>query len=580
LLDQNHFSPAAVRVLNTHEQQHPLTNPHLKHADTPQASIVPAKRALRAGEDLEASKRELHLATAFPRPVWLDHLLPLLELEETVTLRVTCKAIRAIVADVRADLGDQRLRHLKAMLTCFPKAQTVILWGDQYGEGASLTPAEQDNLIAWLKDRGHSMTSVTGETEVETFIQRAWRAGVFKTVKCADLYLHEEGDRDLIIDGVISGIEWIQVSSRMEAPQVERAALGYLRTFPALKEIVYNMCHGDIAPPPFIPPSLEVLSLHCQACNDAVLFLGSLPPMIESSGAKLRRLILYFEKLDNADTARCVGRLLQACSSTLQEVEVHVESTSESAAELAEGLASCTHLDRLTAPIGTFAVMPPGRNVTFSLVQLKLSGVLGDDRILSSLALWGLMAQGGFPNLSSLDMGSRDWRWEAELGPAMVTAFEGVAGTLKELSLRHGAVGTPEDGAEAYGVLQPLGEAIGKLRRLETLYLDSGGPGLAFHRIAQGIPEGSCPALRSLTLSIDHGGAWLACEPGIILPSVQQLGFWLDGDYDRAEPLTLALALKNLRYRGSVLMRHVDSEGGQRDQIRAILKPFVSGLRF
>jgi hypothetical protein len=59
--------------------------------------------------------------------VWLDHLLPLLTLREAVTLRATCKAMRAIVADMRADLGERPVKHLKAMLTCFPKADTIDL---------------------------------------------------------------------------------------------------------------------------------------------------------------------------------------------------------------------------------------------------------------------------------------------------------------------------------------------------------------------------------------------------------------------------------------------------------------------
>jgi hypothetical protein len=68
--------------------------------------------------------------------VWLAYLLPLLTLHEVVTLRATCKAMRAIVADLSADLGEQPVKHLKAMLTCFPKAHAVDLYerGQRVGE--------------------------------------------------------------------------------------------------------------------------------------------------------------------------------------------------------------------------------------------------------------------------------------------------------------------------------------------------------------------------------------------------------------------------------------------------------------
>jgi hypothetical protein len=102
-----------------------------------------------------ASQGALDLATAFPRPVWLDHLLPLLTLREAVTLRATCRDIRAIVADMPADLRVRPVKHLKAMLTCFPKANTIELH-----EKDPMTEVEQDSLLAWLKERGNSLTCI------------------------------------------------------------------------------------------------------------------------------------------------------------------------------------------------------------------------------------------------------------------------------------------------------------------------------------------------------------------------------------------------------------------------------------
>jgi hypothetical protein len=143
--------------------------------------------------------------------------------------------------------------------------------------------------------------------------------------------------------------------------------------------------------------------------------------------------------------------------------------------------------------------MPPGDNITFHLAKLRLFSCRGDnDRVLSTLALWGLMARGGFPTLKSLDMEFGRWRWGPELGPTMMAAFEGVADTLKELTLVNWGFEKAVDGAEANVVLQNLGEGITKLCRLETLQLYFRGQAVTYHRIAQGMAKGACPALDTL----------------------------------------------------------------------------------
>jgi hypothetical protein len=178
-----------------------------------QATTVLTKRGISGSRG--ASLGALQLATAFPRHMWLDHLLPLLTLGEAVTLRATCKAMPAIVADIRADLGRRPVKHLKAMLTCFPKAESVDLH-----EGYSMTPAEQDGLIAWLKERGNSLQSVhtdpppddDDDGDVDPLVIQALRAGAFKTVKSLSLCLYNKEERDLIINGVVTGLESITVA--------------------------------------------------------------------------------------------------------------------------------------------------------------------------------------------------------------------------------------------------------------------------------------------------------------------------------------------------------------------------------
>jgi hypothetical protein len=440
----------------------------------------------------------LDLATAFPRPVWLDHLLPRLKLREVVTLRATCKDIRAIVADMRPYLGERPVKDLKAMLTCFPKAEEIIL-----DEGDSMTEAEQDSLLAWLEERGNSLTSIqydSPEQFLGPFLTRAWRAGVFKTVENVSLGLDEEDERDLLIDGVVSGVERTSVRLSDEASEAERAALASLRQFPVLKSITIAMGATDAALSPFIPPSLDELSLDSQACIQPALLLGCLPPMIESSGAKLRYLFLFAYQLDDGGTALGVRSLLQACASTLKELTLHAYNSYASAVEVAEGLASCQHLEHLEAPISTFAMMPPDGSTIFRVDRLRFSDCLGYGRALSSLALWGLMARGGFPTLSSLSLDIPGWEWDEELGPAMVAAFEGVAGTLKDLTILQFDFDNVVDADEADGVLQQLGEAIGKLRQLETLRLYISNQGTAYHHVAQGMAKGACPALHTLII--------------------------------------------------------------------------------
>jgi hypothetical protein len=393
-----------------------------------QAPTVLTKRGLSSV--VGASLGALHLATAFPRPVWLDHLLPLLKLQEAVILRATCKAMRAIVADMRADICGLSVKELKAMLTCFPKAATVELYEeDDEDEEEYMTTTEQDRLVAWLVKRGNSLTRIDRQWDTRgPFVRRAWQAGVFKTVRSVSLDFSEEFDRNLIIEGLVSGVESISITISQER-HVERAALGYLRHFPALKDITCSLVGEEIGLPPFIPPSLEALSLDSHF-GKAVLVLRCLPPMIESSGAKLRRLELGFDTLSHRDTARGVRSLLQACAATLTEVTLSASKSLASAVEVVEGLASCPHLECLTTPISTFAVLPPGGGIAFRLARLRLNYCYGDTRAegdrlsLSDLALWGVMARGGFPTLSSLSLMPHGWRWGAELGPAVVAAFE------------------------------------------------------------------------------------------------------------------------------------------------------------
>jgi hypothetical protein len=516
--------------------------------------------------------------------VWHEHLLPSLELREAVVLRATCKAMRALIADMPAHFGEHPVQHLKAMLTCFPKARTIII-----REKTRWTRAEADSLIGWLHKRGNSLVCIQGTAALGPFARLAWRAGLFKGVKSVTLRLQKKEERALIVDGAVSGVESLVISLSPLVTELERGALGCIRHFPALKDIRCRVGSEDASLPPFIPPSLEALHLDSRLCAQPELLLGCLPAMIESSGAKVRVLGFNLKDLGDEATARGVRSLIQSCASTVREITLESSSPIDSAVEVAEGLASCQHLEKVVAPARAFGTMPRHArgSITFRLVHLRLSDgpVGGSD--MSSLELWGVMARGGFPVLQSLLLQFGNSSLEgAELGPALVAAFAGVAGTLKALMLRRvfagGGVPLPRLGDQT-AVVTRLGEAIGKLRRLETLKLLLGVGGVGYHRIAQGLGEGPCPALRSLTLLVVDGAAWMGFQPSLILPSVQHLTFLFAMPRERAviwaEPLFVAHALTSLEYRGSVVMPRAAMHQEQRDQIRAILQPRAS-VRF
>jgi hypothetical protein len=520
---------------------------------------------------LGASEGGLQLASALPAPVWLEHLLPLLTIREAVVLRTTCSAIRDIVADLRVDLDEHQVQDLRAILTCFPKAERITLHEDD-----PMSQAEEDSLISWLEERENSLIlehwkPTNRFLSTGRFLRRAWRAGIFKSVESAEFDLSFEDDGDRLVQGAISHVKSVDVEISPEAPHVEQAALGYLRNFPALTHICFLMPWEDPEFPDFMPPSLESLTLLSHEIDyEPLLLPGRLSSMIESSGAKLRTLELNLFNLDDEVTAQGLRSLLQACAPTLTHVDLHVESPILASMEVvAGGLASCERLRRVAAPMSTFAT-PPGI-VTAGLVQLLLQWHPGGRQESSDFALWGLMARGDLPSLSWLSLSCEGWRWGADVGPAMAAAFEGVAGTLTDLSFQQADFCGAVDGVDEDGALRQLGEAIGKLRRLETVNLHVGKQGRQYHQIAQAMAEGACPALRSLECGIDSGAAWMSYQPGIVRPSLQHLdvtfgtaaGFW--------EPRDLAGALTSVGFQGSVVI-HLPKKGGQWDEVRELLK--------
>jgi hypothetical protein len=327
----------------------------------------------------------------------------------------------------------------------------------------------------------------------------------------------------------------------------------------------------DPALPPFIPLSLKSLTLSWEHIDVQPLMLpGRLSSMIKSSGAKLHTLELYLAKLGDEITARGVRSLLQTCAPTLTHVDLDIESPVLASMEVvAEGLARCEHLTGLTTPMSTFAT--PLGNISAGLLVLRLNNKPGGRQDCSDFALWGLMARGDLPLLSWLSLDCDGWRWGPDVRTAMVAAFEGVAGTLKKLWFNQTDFCVSVDGVGADSAVRQLGEAIGKLRRLEALNLNVGKQGRQYHRIAQGMGNGACPALRSLTIDIDSGAAWMSCQPSIIRPTLQNLQVFF-GTAAGSEPLFTASALMSLGFRGSVTMWRVPKEGGQRDEIRELLK--------
>jgi hypothetical protein len=399
-------------------------------------------------------------------------------------------------------------------------------------------------------------------------------------VKNVFVDLSVEAHRALVMDGIVAGVESLEFFDSRSQPEIERAVMGYFRHFPALKEMKFHPWNDMDPPPLLVPPTLEVLTLNADMDEDAPSpFFGRLGTVIKNSGARLRKVeIENSGALKQPGTRSSLRTFLFECSSRLKTLHLDNGYDLQSAPEVVEGLAGCEGLEAVEARCNLFAVMPPGPCVLRSLVDLSILGdwcMDEDRRGLSSLGLWGLMARNGLPVLACLRFDCRGgWKWGmeeggAELGSQLVAAFEGVAGTLKSLTLR-----TPKDASAVQ--LRGLGRALGKLHHLEDLDLDVAESGQGYHWLAEGMAIGACPRLVSLTYRLDRDAEWVSARPSIVLPSVRRLTV----DVGPKEGLALACGLLALGYSGGVCMPQLATPTVERGFVLKLLRPRLSSVSF
>jgi hypothetical protein len=102
------------------------------------------------------------------------------------------------------------------------------------------------------------------------------------------------------------------------------------------------------------------------------------------------------------------------------------------------------------------------------------------------VGLWELVASGGLPALTKLDVTlAGEWRGGEAVRTRVAPALEAVAGTLKCLDLHKTDNGTGPSDEE--GVGYEWGVAVGKLRRLQDLALGVPRGRQVYHAAAQGL---------------------------------------------------------------------------------------------
>jgi hypothetical protein len=366
----------------------------------------------------------------------------------------------------KGDLGTVKMNKLRAALTTFPMAKSVLL-EDKHAWRSIM---EEEAQVDWLREggRGSHLVKVQAEGDAASYlVHAALREGALPSLKAVNVTLYREMLRASLTEGFLGGMhelhlymtDWFEL-------EAELAALGLVRQLPALVkldlEVHTSMAMHNAQWPPFIPPSLKTLfldvkgnSLPSQPLLPALL--PALPGMLEASGARLERLeVLVTNFVDNlGDGLVHVAQALRRCSSTLKafllttaagdsigwEAQEYDFYAGEKAAlrvdwgDLLVGVSACRELQVLVLPDIIFEPLFPQGVVFGCLVQLELwdykrelppdAGVVG---------LWELVASGGLPALAKLEVTLRGhWGGLEEMRTRVAPGLEAVAGTLTHL---------------------------------------------------------------------------------------------------------------------------------------------------
>jgi hypothetical protein len=260
-----------------------------------------------------------------------------------------------------------------------------------------------------------------------------------------------------------------------------------------------------------------------------------------------------------AECGAALAQLLHTCSATLKTIRISADDASRRVlnpaftSEVALGLASCCEgLERLCVPWEVFEGLPPTCPAFKRLTHLNLENEARP--IDTTSPVWDLVASGLLPALTDLSVHSTalSWGHEAGGGCRLTRAFEGVAGTLRRLTLHSYTRVVPPAGA-----CHELGVAIGKLRRLTYLFLCLFKDGLDYQAVGQGLAaSGGCPPLYELhVLGIEQNMDCLIYEPDLIVSSVRDLH--TGGQITDQEALMLCCGLVKMGYKHRLTFPYV-----------------------
>jgi hypothetical protein len=478
--------------------------------------------------------------------VWEDHLLPRLTRKDAARLVCTCKTLMVVVREhFSGDIGVIKLDKLRAALTAFPRARELMLTG--YIGGGGDEDNESEALLQWLHEggRGRHLVKVRAEDGAASdLFLRALRQGALPSLKGVDCSLRDEAYQASLSEGLLDTMHELRLKvgiSWWAGPWA--ATLGLVRQLPALAKLelevtVQNPEASNLVQwPPFIPRNLKALYINAQD----ELFYSALADMLPTSGARLDRLEFHIpsDLEDLGDGLVHVAQALRCCSPTLRGFLLLPEAYrcidfcdgTEWPADLEEqqrvplqwadvlaGVSACRGLEVLVLPeIGIEPLFPPGTAFR-RLTHLEISDYRREHRPeAAAMGLWELMASGGLPALAKLRV-TLDGDWDSvDVKTRVALAFEAVADTLTHLYL-----GSELRDEEAVGY--ELGVALGKLRRLKDLTLESSADGLSYPAITRGLAAGRedrpLPSLRRVALP-QGASANVDLLASLLLPSVQ-----------------------------------------------------------
>jgi hypothetical protein len=306
--------------------------------------------------------------------------------------------------------------------------------------------------------------------------------------------------------------------------------------------------------PSFISPSLKTLTLDYLSDRLFESLLRQLPTMLQASGARLEEMHVLRATETSAESAAALAQVLRTCSPALKSFRILSANRHKGvfdsgvASEVTSGLVSCCEgLERLDVPWGTFKSLPLPYPTFTRLTHLNI--FKGPFAVTDPKSpVWDLMASGLLPALTDLSVHYEGFScgtgepWECRLARAL----EGVAGTLRRLTLKSGSPPHNYPAVEYH----ELGVAIGKLRCLSYLSLSLCTDGRAYLAMGRGLAaSGGCPKLFELHLDqVKWDIECIAYKPSLIVPSVRHLHIQVSDRKDE-DVLLLCCGLVVLGYR-------------------------------